>query len=64
MGNDRSVEWNLSGLAVALARRGEFQAASTRWESNLARGVLDDFSARQLRPLTSQERQHESNLLS
>ena len=51
------------GLALALSRQGQFREAWRRWESSLARGVLDDFSARRLRPLTVQERQHESDLV-
>jgi CHAT domain-containing protein len=50
-------------LAQALARRSKFQDAWTYWESDLARGLLDDLSARQLRPLTAEERGKESDLL-
>ena len=68
-GLERAVGSNASdqaaplGLALALARQGQFREAWRRWESSLARGVLDDFSARRLRPLTVQERQHESDLV-
>ena len=39
-------------LAMALARQGQFHDAWVRWETDLARGLLDDLSARLLRPLT------------
>src|SRR5262249_6868278 len=41
----------LPALAVALARQGRPREAWMRWESDLARGLLDDLSARQRRPL-------------
>jgi CHAT domain-containing protein len=50
-------------LAVALASQGQFQEAWRRWESSLGRGLLDDISARRLRPLTSAQRGQEVNLL-
>jgi tetratricopeptide (TPR) repeat protein len=49
-------------LALALARQGQPAHAWTRWESSLARGVLDDFSSQRLRPLKPEERQRESDL--
>jgi hypothetical protein len=49
-------------LALALARQGRFPEAWTYWESSLARGVLDEFSAQRLRPLTTEERKQESDL--
>ena len=52
----------LAPLALALARQGQFTQAWTRWESSLARGLLDDFSARKLRPLTREEQHHESDM--
>src|SRR5262249_34430923 len=36
--------------------------AWTWWETDLARGLLDDLSARQLRPLTAEERRREADL--
>ncbi len=68
-GLERAVGSNASdqaaplGLTLALARQGQFREARRRWESSLSRGVLDDFSARRLRPLTGQERQHEADLV-
>ena len=68
-GLERAVGSNASdqaaplGLTLALARQGQFREAWRRWESSLSRGVLDDFSARRLRPLTVEERQHESDLV-
>jgi tetratricopeptide (TPR) repeat protein len=52
----------LPALAVALARRGEPREAWDRWETDLARGLLDDLSARLLRPLTSDQRSREADL--
>jgi CHAT domain-containing protein/tetratricopeptide (TPR) repeat protein len=49
-------------LAAALARQGQSHAAWTRWETSLARGLLDDLSARQLRPLTDEEWRRETDL--
>ncbi|MGO9465961.1 MAG: tetratricopeptide repeat protein [Isosphaeraceae bacterium] len=54
----------LPALAVALARQGQFRAAWARWEADLARGLLDDLSARQLRPLTDDQRRREAGLAS
>src|SRR5262249_19674024 len=50
-------------LGVALARQGHASEAWSQWESGLARGLLDDFSARRLRPLTDSERHHEADLV-
>lgn len=50
-------------LAVALARQGQPMQAWQAVESDLSRGLLDDLSARQLRPLTADERRRESDLL-
>jgi CHAT domain-containing protein/tetratricopeptide (TPR) repeat protein len=50
-------------LAVALARQGQPGQAWQAVESDLARGLLDDLSARQLRPLTNDERRREADLL-
>jgi tetratricopeptide (TPR) repeat protein len=52
----------LSALSVALARQGKPRDAWVRWEADLARGLLDDLSARQLRPLTSEQRGREADL--
>ncbi|WP_210420415.1 tetratricopeptide repeat protein [Aquisphaera giovannonii] len=65
-GLDRAVRSGVSplaDLALALARRGEPRRAWERWEADLARGLLDDFSARQARPLTAAERKEESDVL-
>ncbi|HZW30668.1 MAG TPA: tetratricopeptide repeat protein [Isosphaeraceae bacterium] len=56
---DRS---SLPALAVALARQGQPRAAWVRWEAGLARGLLDELSARQLRPLTPDELRREGEL--
>ena len=53
----------LSALAVALARQGQPREAWRRWEADLARGLLDDLTARTLRPLTAAQRQRETELL-
>jgi tetratricopeptide (TPR) repeat protein len=50
-------------LAVALARQAQSRDAWRNWEADLARGLLDDLSARQLRPLTAEERQRETDIL-
>ena len=63
MGSNASDQTAPLGLTLALARQGQFREAWERWESSLSRGVLDDFSARRLRPLTVEERQHESDLV-
>ena len=52
----------LPALAVALARRGQPRDAWTRWETDLARGLLDDLSVRQLRPTPPEERRREAEL--
>ncbi|HZW29178.1 MAG TPA: tetratricopeptide repeat protein, partial [Isosphaeraceae bacterium] len=53
----------LPALAITLARQGQPRQAWDRWESNLARGLLDDLSAQSLRPLTSEERSREADLI-
>jgi CHAT domain-containing protein/Tfp pilus assembly protein PilF len=50
-------------LVAALAREGKFVEAWKAWEAGLARGTLDEFSARQLQPLTAEERSRETDLL-
>ena len=50
-------------LAVGLSRQGKPVAAWTWWENGLARGLLDDYSARRLRPLTREQRDQESWLV-
>ena len=50
-------------MAVALARQGRPREAWKRWEADLARGLLDDLTARTLRPLSAAERQGETELL-
>jgi tetratricopeptide (TPR) repeat protein len=50
-------------LAALLARRGQPEEAWARLEEDLARGLLDDLSARRLRPLTPAEVQREQALL-
>jgi tetratricopeptide (TPR) repeat protein len=52
----------LPALAIALARQDRFHDAWVRWEADLARGLLDDLSARLLRPLTSEQSRHEADL--
>jgi len=52
----------LPALAISLARCGRAREAWSRWESNLAHGLLDDLSARLLRPLTLDERRREADL--
>jgi tetratricopeptide (TPR) repeat protein len=52
----------LPGLAIALARQGQPSEAWARWESDLARGLLDDLSARSLRPLEPEESRREAEL--
>src|SRR5262249_25295240 len=49
-------------LAIALARQGQPRDAWARWEAALARGLLDDLSARQLRPLNTEQRRREADL--
>jgi tetratricopeptide (TPR) repeat protein len=49
-------------LAIALARRGQPRDAWARWESDFARGLLDELSARQLRPLNTEQRRREADL--
>ena len=50
-------------LAALQARRGLAPAAWAHLEAHLARGLLDDLSARRGRPLDDQERRHEQDLL-
>jgi Flp pilus assembly protein TadD len=52
----------LPALATALARQGKPREAWAYWEADLARGLLDDLSARLLRPLTSDEHCREADL--
>jgi tetratricopeptide (TPR) repeat protein len=52
----------LPALAVALARQSKPRDAWVRWESDLARGLLDELSARQLRPLNTEQRSREADL--
>jgi Flp pilus assembly protein TadD len=52
----------LPALAIALARQGRSRDAWVRWEADLARGLLDDLSARLLRPLTPDQRRREAEL--
>jgi CHAT domain-containing protein/tetratricopeptide (TPR) repeat protein len=52
----------LPGLAIALARQGRPDQAWSRWEADLARGLLDDLSARSLRPLNPDERLRQAEL--
>jgi CHAT domain-containing protein/Tfp pilus assembly protein PilF len=52
----------LPALAIALARQGKSHEAWARWEADLARGLLDDLSARSLRPLTPDQRRREADL--
>ncbi|QDV33462.1 hypothetical protein ElP_13340 [Tautonia plasticadhaerens] len=59
LGRDTSAR---SALAVALAQLGEPLDAWRNWEADLARGLLDDLSARQFRPLTVDQRRHEADL--
>jgi CHAT domain-containing protein/tetratricopeptide (TPR) repeat protein len=58
----RSPFSDLPALAVALARQGSAGDAWVRWEAHLARGLLDDLSARQFRLLTSDQRGREKEL--
>jgi CHAT domain-containing protein/tetratricopeptide (TPR) repeat protein len=58
----KSDESPLAELAAALAHQGHGREAWARWENDLARGLLDDLSARNLRPLTQEEREREVNL--
>ena len=53
----------LTLLAALQARRGLATEAWAHLEAHLARGLLDDLSARQGRPLDDQERRHEQDLL-
>jgi CHAT domain-containing protein/tetratricopeptide (TPR) repeat protein len=51
-----------SQLAIALADQGRARDAWVHWEKDLARGLLDELSARQLRPLSLEERRREADL--
>jgi tetratricopeptide (TPR) repeat protein len=53
----------LVALAVALARDGRPREAWRHWEASLARGLLDDLTVRALRPLTTAQRDRETELL-
>jgi tetratricopeptide (TPR) repeat protein len=50
-------------LAACLARNGQALEAWHRFETNLARGVLDAVSSRHTRPLTDEERDWEANII-
>jgi CHAT domain-containing protein len=54
----------LVALAACRARTGKPLAAWQAWEANLARGLLDDLSARLVRPLTDPERRREQEFSS
>jgi tetratricopeptide (TPR) repeat protein len=51
-----------SALAVVLVRRHKQSEAWAWFETGLARGLLDDLSAKLLRPLTREERRKEADL--
>ena len=53
----------LPALAIARASAGLAREAWRLWESGLGRGLLDDLSARRLRPLTPAQRDQEADLL-
>jgi hypothetical protein len=53
----------LAPLAACLARNGKPVPAWTRLETNMARGLLDEVSARLSRPLEPEERDREESLL-
>jgi CHAT domain-containing protein/tetratricopeptide (TPR) repeat protein len=53
----------LAPLAACLARNGKRVPAWVRLEANMARGVLDELSARLSRPLEPEERDREEGLL-
>ncbi len=53
----------LPALAIARATAGQAREAWRLWESGLGRGLLDDLSARRLRPLTPAQREQEADLL-
>jgi CHAT domain-containing protein len=57
-----SLRSPLPALAIALARQAQPRDAWVRWEADLARGLLDDLSARQLRPLNTEQRRREADL--
>ena len=56
------IRSHLPALAIALARQGQSRDAWFRWETDLARGLLDDLSARLLRPLTPDQDRREADL--
>jgi CHAT domain-containing protein/tetratricopeptide (TPR) repeat protein len=49
--------------AALLARRGQGLDAWRHWESELARGLFDDLTARRIRPLTPDERLRQDDLI-
>jgi CHAT domain-containing protein/Flp pilus assembly protein TadD len=53
----------LAPLAACLARSGSVTSAWARLEANMARGLLDEVSARLSRPLEPEERDREESLL-
>jgi CHAT domain-containing protein/tetratricopeptide (TPR) repeat protein len=63
LGRSQAVFYDpLPRLAGVLAAQGQAREAWRWWESSLGRGLLDDLSARQLRPLTPVQRDQEANL--
>ncbi len=52
----------LAPLAVCLARNGKPEAGWSSLEAGLARGLLDEISARHLRPLNPEERRQDEGL--
>jgi CHAT domain-containing protein/tetratricopeptide (TPR) repeat protein len=57
-------KWSPSGsLAALLARRGDAHDAWVRLEDGFGQGLLDDLSARQLRPLSEADSHHERVLI-
>ncbi len=63
LGRSQAVRYDPQpALAAALASQGQVREAWRRWESSLGQGLLDDLSARQLRPLTPAQRTQEERL--
>lgn len=65
IGMERSLLRDISirpYLALALANQHQDHDAWHYWEADLARGLLDDLSQRQLRPLTPDQRRRETDL--